>query len=61
MTTHVRTGSYRLAAGHSVQIRIADGRDTCIYDLKGVFADEDEVEKRKVNLCHLDRFYFTER
>jgi len=44
-----------------VQIRIADGRDTCIYDLKGVFADEDEVEKRKVNLCHLDRFYFTER
>lgn len=54
-------GSSILGAGHSVQIRITDGRRTCIYDLKGVFTDGDEVEQRNVNLCDLDTFYFTER
>lgn len=49
-----------LEAGDSIRITISDGRDTCIYDLMGVFEDDDQVVKRKVNLCRLDTFYFTE-
>jgi len=40
-----------LAAGDDVEITIGDGRTQCRYDLKFVFDDGDEVERKKVDLC----------
>ncbi|NJM67852.1 MAG: hypothetical protein HC851_20380 [Acaryochloris sp. RU_4_1] len=51
-------GSDVLYSGYSSRININDGRTTCIYDLRGVFADGERVEKYKVNICKLTSFTF---
>jgi hypothetical protein len=38
-----------------------DGRKTCIYDIRGDFADGDKVEDYKVNICTVGTYRFIER
>ena len=47
-----------LNVGDSGTITIADGRETCIYDIKGVFTDGDSAEQYKVNLCETETYEF---
>ncbi|MBW4681855.1 MAG: hypothetical protein KME19_17320 [Microcoleus vaginatus WJT46-NPBG5] len=50
-----------LNRGESAQVSIADGRRTCIYDIRGVFADGETVEDYRVNLCDLQSYEFFDR
>jgi len=45
-------GSY-LPHGYEVEVVIADGRRTCMYDIRSEFADGDVVEDFGVDLCEL--------
>lgn len=45
-------GSY-LPHGYEVEVVIADGRRTCLYDIRSEFADGDVVEDFDVDLCEL--------
>ena len=47
-------------AGEQGTVTIADGRQTCIYDILGIFVDGDEVDDYQVNLCELESYSFTE-
>ena len=49
-----------LRSGSSVRINIDDGTGACIYDFKAVFADGDTVIKKKVNVCEISTFTFTQ-
>lgn len=49
-----------LPAGRSVRINIDDGTGYCLYDFKGVFEDGDVVSTRRVNVCEVSTFTFTE-
>jgi hypothetical protein len=40
-----------LRAGRSLRITIADGRTQCVYDVRFVFDDGDEVEDHGIDLC----------
>jgi hypothetical protein len=50
-----------LRPGQSVKVTIDDGRRTCIYDIRGDFADGDKVEDYKVNICTMGTYRFVER
>jgi hypothetical protein len=50
-----------LRPGQSVRVTINDGRQACIYDIRGDFADGDKVEDYKVNICKIDTYRFVER
>jgi hypothetical protein len=50
-----------LRPGQSVRVTIADGRQTCLYDIRGDFADGDKVEDYKVNICSIDTYRFFEQ
>lgn len=52
-------GGY-LAPGYESGVLIADGLSTCIYDLRGVFADGSEVEDFGLDLCDLGGYTFTD-
>jgi hypothetical protein len=45
-----------LAPGGSINVVIADGRDTCEYDVKVTFADGSSTDERDVNLCELGAY-----
>lgn len=45
-----------LDKGETVTVTVADGRDTCVYDLRFVFQDGDVIEKAKVDLCKQKNF-----
>ena len=45
-----------LAGGYEIDIVIADGRDTCEYDLLVEFEDGDALEDYNVNLCELESY-----
>lgn len=47
-------GGGTLAAGESVNVTVADGRESCSYDIRGVFEDGSSAEHYDVNLCELD-------
>ena len=53
-----------LAIGLGIQVTleadIDDGTKACIYDFKAVFADGDTVVKKKVNVCEISTFTFTQ-
>lgn len=53
-------GSEVLLAGEVSLVTIAGGRSDCVYDILGVFADDDEVEDYEVNLCELEAYTFYE-
>ena len=41
-----------LEPGEQWKRNLADGYGTCVFDLKAVFADGDEVERRAFNVCN---------
>ncbi|MEE9388790.1 MAG: hypothetical protein V3U96_09265 [Paracoccaceae bacterium] len=44
-------GANVLSSGRSVNVDIDDGTDSCLYDLKAVFADGDVVVQNDFNVC----------
>jgi len=46
-------GSSMLYSGQTVDFNIDDGSGYCIYDLKAVFVDGDEVTSMGFNVCEL--------
>ena len=48
-----------LIPGYQTNIVIADGRSTCIYDIKSVFQDGDELIEEGVDLCRLHEGTYT--
>ena len=53
-------GNSVVRAGQAVSVTIADGRETCIYDIQGVFADSDIVEDYQIDICQLESYSFIE-
>lgn len=52
-------GGY-LEPGYEVGVQIADGLTTCVYDIRGTFADGEAVEEYGLDLCELGEFTFEE-
>lgn len=48
-----------LDVGNSVTVNFGTD-DYCLYDFLGVFDDGDKVEKRRINVCEISSFRFTE-
>lgn len=49
-------GDDALSAGASTDVTVADGRTTCVYDIKTVFKDGDVVDDRGIDLCDLGSY-----
>ena len=45
-----------LPSGNQVPITIADGRDTCVYDMKFVLEDDSEFIEPGVDLCEMGEY-----
>jgi hypothetical protein len=45
-----------LAPGRSVNVNIDDGSSYCHFDLKAVFSNGQQVIRRNVNVCQLERW-----
>jgi len=52
-------GGY-LPPGNEIDVIIADGLSTCIYDIRGVFADDSTAEDYGLDLCELGEYSFTD-
>jgi hypothetical protein len=52
-------GQDTLEVGKSVTVNFGTD-DYCLYDFLGVFDDGDKVEKRRINVCEISSFRFTE-
>lgn len=52
-------GAY-LAPGYEIEVIIADGATTCIYDIRGVFGDGEAVEDYGLDLCDTGSYTFSE-
>lgn len=46
-------GNSVLPSGNSVNLNINDGTGYCIYDLRALFADGDEVTRYGFNVCEM--------
>lgn len=44
--------------GYEISVLIADGRTTCMYDIRAEFTDGDVVEDYGVDLCDLGGYTF---
>lgn len=53
------TGGY-LPPDHEIGVLIADGLATCVYDIRGEFADESIAEDYELDLCELGEYTFTD-
>ena len=53
-------GDAVLPAGASADIDFDDGSGYCMFDLRAVFEDGDEVVSEGVNICDENRFYYRE-
>ncbi|NVO55693.1 hypothetical protein HW561_07820 [Rhodobacteraceae bacterium B1Z28] len=47
-----------LAPNYEVGVLIADGLQTCVYDIRGVFDDGSSVEDYSLDLCDLGEYTF---
>lgn len=47
-----------LESGYEVGVLIADGATTCVYDIRGGFADGSEAEDYGLDLCELGEYSF---
>jgi hypothetical protein len=48
-----------LVSGGSIKVNFADmSSDRCLYDIKAVFADGQEVEDYRLNVCENDNYNF---
>lgn len=54
-------GGKPLLPGEGIDIVIAEGAGTCLFNILGVFADGDTVAGDNVNLCDLGIYTFLER
>lgn len=62
--SHTRTDSWEenlmegayLPGGNEIEVVIADGRRTCLYDLRTEFEDGDTFEDFEVDLCALGAY-----
>jgi hypothetical protein len=52
-------GGY-LAPDYEIDVLIADGLVTCVYDIRGVFDDGSAVEDFDLDLCDLGEYAFSE-
>lgn len=52
-------GGY-LPTGNEIGVLIADGEDTCVYDIRGVFSDDTSFEEYGLDLCDMGGYTFTE-
>ncbi len=64
--TPVRTTGRKTSAGRdvlrhnaSVMVNIDDGSGACIYDFKARFADGDELERYRINVCQISEYRYT--
>jgi hypothetical protein len=48
-----------LRSGASVMVNIDDGSGACIYDFKARFADGDELERYRINVCQITEYRYT--
>tara|TARA_R110000782_G_scaffold107080_1_gene195468 strand:+ start:1343 stop:1747 length:405 start_codon:yes stop_codon:yes gene_type:complete len=48
-----------LRNGASVKVNIDDGSGACIYDFKARFADDDELERYRINVCQISEYRYT--
>ena len=48
-----------LRSGASVMMNIDDGTGACIYDFKARFADGDELERYRINVCQITEYRYT--
>jgi hypothetical protein len=53
-------GQDTLEPGDLVEIDIDDGSGACRFDFKAVFDDNDEVIKKKVDVCSVSTFTLTQ-
>lgn len=53
------SGGY-LAPDYEIDVLIADGLVTCVYDIRGVFDDGSSVEDYDLDLCELGEYAFAE-
>lgn len=51
-------GDEVLSAGASVDVDFDDRSGYCMFDLRAVFEDGDEVVSERVNVCDENRFYY---
>jgi hypothetical protein len=51
-------GDEVLTAGAEVAIDFDDRSGYCLFDLRAVFADGDELVSERVNICDENRFYY---
>ena len=49
-----------LAPGYEIDVLIADGTTTCVYDIRGRFSDGSEAEDFDLDLCDLGEYAFTD-
>ena len=57
--SNLLTGGY-LAPGYEVDVLIADGLVTCVYDIRGGFSDGSAAEDFGVDLCELGEYVFSD-
>lgn len=50
-------GGY-LPSGNEIAILIADGRSTCVYDVRTEFADGQKLEDYGLDLCEMGSYTF---
>lgn len=53
------SGSY-LAPGFEIDVLIADGLSTCVYDIRGQFSDGVGFEDHDLDLCDLGEYTFSD-
>ena len=49
---------HSIKSGESGKVLIEDGKTTCTYDIKGVFADGSHIEEENINLCELGSYTY---
>ncbi len=52
-------GDY-IAPGYEADVLIADGLNTCVYDIRGGFSDGSSAEDFGLDLCDLGEYVFTD-
>jgi hypothetical protein len=53
-----RLGNQPLPAGASRELDIDDGTGYCLFNLRAVFEDGDEIVSERVNICDETEFYY---
>ncbi|SMP11127.1 hypothetical protein [Shimia sagamensis] len=52
-------GGY-LDSGYEINVRIADGQTTCVYDVLAEFADGATLEDYNLDLCEMGSYTFSD-